>query len=204
LHLGSTNPTYSGLMVRRMVGLPTIYSIQRRRYALLKHMYETIWLRLASNFRRWPSVCLQGSFQQVPPPHAPKAVTAGPEDCLDPAADSLHAIVPALESPDRGVPWAASGADLNDFWDPTFGQNGGHEHLAAIATVGESIARIIRQSAMTGMPVVNVAGGHGELLDKSRVGISSDVSLEPVNGFASPMACVLNEPADAGVRKSVA
>jgi predicted component of type VI protein secretion system len=80
------------LMLRRVVGLQTVCSKRSRLDALLKHVpaqYGQRSLEIVGGGRQ-PN--LQGSFQQAPPYHAPQTIAAlpGPEDPLDPAADSLR------------------------------------------------------------------------------------------------------------------
>jgi hypothetical protein len=69
---------------------------------------------------------LKSSFGQATPSHPPEAVTPLPcaEDLLDPAANALHAVIPALKLLQSVIPSAPPHADLNNVRKSALGYAG--------------------------------------------------------------------------------
>jgi hypothetical protein len=53
--------------------------------------------------------------------------------------------------------------------------------IAAIGAVGKHLARIVRQSIRASPAIVYVSRSYGNLLDKSRIRISTDMGFEAMN-----------------------
>ena len=61
------------------------------------------------------------------------------------------------------------------------------EMIAAIGAVGKHLARIVRQSIRASLAIVYVGWRYGNLLDKGRIRISTDMGLEAMHCWAALM-----------------
>lgn len=69
----------------------------------------------------------------------------------------------------------------DDAWCAALGPNGRPERFATIGAVGEDLAGIVGKGATTGLAVMDVGRGDGDLLDQRGVGIGADMRLEAVD-----------------------
>ncbi len=141
---------------------------------------------------------LHGGLGKPAPSHAWKTIASlpGAEDLLDPATDAMDRLVPGIETC-QGFGFVApphGGSD--DARRATFGAHRITEMAASTGAVGINLARIVRQGIRTGLAVIDVGRRDGDLLDKGRIGVGTDMRFEAMNLRAAlvldPVALTIN------------
>ena len=132
---------------------------------------------------------MNACFSKPSPSHPAETAASfpSPEDLLDPATDTVDWLVPGLKPClcFGFVPSPHTGGD--DAWRSTLGAHRVAEMIAAIGAVGKHLARIVRQSIRASPAIVYVSWSYGNLLDKSRIRISTDMGFEAMNCWLTPM-----------------
>src|SRR4029453_14576039 len=112
----------------------------------------------------------------------------GAEDLLDPAADMLHAVIPAFELAKGIIAGSAPHAGLHDAGRAALGGDGRSEGLPAIGAVGIDGTGRVRQRLASGATIIDVARRDDEGLHDSRVGVGADMGVEAVDGLAAAVS----------------
>ncbi len=117
------------------------------------------------------------------PSHPAQTIASFPcaEDLLDPTADTVDGSVPSIKARlclDFVASPHASGDNLGD---AALGDDRPAKMVTAISAIGINIAGIVRQCIRTSLSVIDIGWRNGDLLDKSRIGVSAYMRLETMD-----------------------